>query len=256
MGQPVVVRGVGLHTGEPVVVRLHPAEGPVRFWVSGVELRPLASAVVETARCTALGRGSLRLLTVEHLLAALYIRGIWEGLVVEVSGPEIPILDGSAQEWLEALQGFPSRGPQPVSLSGSIRVEEGHSRVLAQPSEVFSVSATILFPHPKIGYQQVVSPPVALEELARARTFGFLEEVEALRARGLIRGASLENALVFNQYGYVNTPRMLFEPVYHKALDLLGDLYLAGRPYRGRFIAHRGSHRLHVELARLLQDLG
>jgi UDP-3-O-[3-hydroxymyristoyl] N-acetylglucosamine deacetylase len=198
----------------------------------------------------------LRLFTVEHLLAALYIRGIWEGLVIEVSGPEVPILDGSAQEWLEVLREFPPCGPLPVPLSGAVRVEEGRSSVLARPDEAFSISATILFPHPKIGYQQVVSPPVPLEELARARTFGFLEEVEALRAQGLIRGASLENALVFNRYGYVNTPRMLFEPVYHKALDFLGDLYLAGRPYRGHFVAHRGSHRLHVELARLLQVLG
>ncbi|MBO1437666.1 UDP-3-O-acyl-N-acetylglucosamine deacetylase [Meiothermus sp. CFH 77666] len=250
----MTIRGIGLHSGEPSTVRFHPAEGPVRFRMGGLEFRPLASSVVDTTRCTVLGHQHLRLMTVEHLLAALYIRGTWEGLVIEVSGPEIPILDGSAQEWLAVLQGFPPRGPQPQPVSGTIRVEGGRSSVLAQPAEEFSLTTTILFPHPKIGYQQVQCPPTQLEELAPARTFGFLHEAEAMRAKGLIKGASLENALVFSDHSFVNTPRMLHEPVWHKALDFLGDLYLAGRPYLGRFIAHRSSHRLHVELAKLLQN--
>ncbi|MCX7782938.1 MAG: UDP-3-O-acyl-N-acetylglucosamine deacetylase [Meiothermus sp.] len=250
----MMIRGIGLHSGEPGTVWFHPAEGPVRFRVGGLEFRPLASSVIDTTRCTVLGQHQVRLMTVEHLLAALYIRGIWEGLVIEVTGPEIPILDGSAQEWLAVFQGFPPQGPHPTPVSGTIRVEEGRSSVLAQPAEGFSLTVTILFPHPKIGYQQVQCPPTQIEELARARTFGFLHEVEAMRAQGLIKGASLENALVFSEHGFINTPRMLDEPVWHKALDFLGDLYLAGRPYQGRFVAHRGSHRLHVELAKLLQS--
>ncbi len=249
----MTISGIGLHSGEQSTVRFHPAEGPVRFRVGGLEFRPLASKVVDTTRCTVIGHNTLRLMTVEHLLAALYLRGIWEGLVIEVSGPEVPILDGSAQEWLAALQGFPALGPQPQPLSEITRIEEDRSSVLAQPAETFSLSATIFFPHPRIGYQQVQSPPTRLEELAPARTFGFLHEVEAMRARGLIRGATLENALVFSQHDFVNTPRMLHEPAWHKALDFLGDLYLAGRPYQGGFVVHRGSHRLHVELARRLQ---
>lgn len=250
------VRGIGLHSGEPATVRIHPAQGPVRFRVGQAEFRPLASRVVDTSRCTVLGQEGIRLATVEHLLAALFIRGIWEGLVIEVEGPEIPILDGSALEWLAALTGIPAAGPQPTRLEGSLRVEENRSSALAQPAEGFSVLVTIAFPHPKIGYQQVQCPPLALAELAPARTFGFLNEVEELRAKGLIKGASLDNALVFSQSDFVNTPRMLHEPVWHKALDFLGDLYLAGVPYTGRFIVHRGSHRLHVALARLLQPAG
>ena len=249
----MMLRGVGLHSGEIGTVRFHLDEGPVRFWVGGLEFRPLASAVVDTTRCTVLGHHNLRLMTVEHLLAALFIRGIWQGLLIEVTGPEIPILDGSAKEWLAALADFPSLGPPPVPLSGAIRVEEGRSCVLAQPDEQFSLRATVLFPHPRIGYQEVRCPPMRLEELAAARTFGFLHEIEQLRARGLIKGASLESALVFSKHGFVNTPRMLHEPVWHKALDFLGDLYLVGRPYQGQFVAHRASHRLHVELAKLLQ---
>lgn len=250
----MTIRGIGLHSGEQGTVRFHPADGPVRFRVGSLELRPLASTVVDTTRCTVIGHHGLRLMTVEHLLAALHIRGIWEGLVIEVSGPEIPILDGSAQEWLAALQGFPASGPQPQPLSGTTRIEEGRSNVLAQPAGTFSLTTTVLFTHPKIGYQQVQCPPTRLEELAPARTFGFLSEVEAMRAKGLIKGASLDNALVFSEHDFANTPRMLHEPVWHKALDFLGDLYLAGRPYQGRFVVHRGSHRLHVELARLLQS--
>jgi len=249
----MTIRGVGLHSGETSAVRFHPDEGPVRFWVGGCELYPLASRVVDTTRCTVLGQGGLRLMTVEHLLAALFIRGIWEGLVIEVAGPEVPILDGSAQEWLAALEHFPALGPEARPLGGAIRVEEGRSSVLAQPGEQFALTTTILFPHPKIGYQQVQCPPTPLHALAPARTFGFLHEVEAMRARGLIQGASLGNALVFSEHGLVNTPRMLHEPVYHKALDFLGDLYLAGRPYQGQFVAHRASHRLHVKLAGLLE---
>lgn len=249
----MTIRGIGLHSGEQGTVRFHSADGPVRFRAGQLEFRPLASSVLDTTRCTVIGHHDLRLMTVEHLLAALYIRGIWEGLVIEVSGPEIPILDGSAQEWLAALQGIPAGGPRPQPLSGTIRIGEGRSSVLAQPAETFLLTATILFPHPKIGYQQVQCPPTKLEELASARTFGFLSEVETMRAKGLIKGASLENALVFSEHDFVNIPRMLHEPVWHKALDFLGDLYLAGRPYQGRFVVHRGSHRLHVELAKLLQ---
>lgn len=265
----IELRGIGLHSGEQTTVRIHPADGPVRFRVGPTEFRPLASRVVDTSRCTVLGDGDIRLMTVEHLLAALHIQRIWQGVVIEVSGLEIPILDGSAREWLEALKDIPAAGPQPAPLESSLRVEENrssegasrtphtrHSSALAQPAETFSVLVTIAFPHPKIGYQQVECPPLALAELASARTFGFLGEVEELRARGLIRGASMENALVFSQTDAVNTPRMLHEPVWHKALDFLGDLYLAGVPYLGRFIVHRGSHRLQVALAKLLQPPG
>jgi len=250
------LKGIGLHTGAQTIVRFHPEPGPVRFRIGQTEFRPLASYVVDTSRCTTLRFGEACLMTVEHLLAALYIRGIWEGVVVEVEGSELPVLDGSAREWLQALREIPSSHLEATKLKRSLRVEENKSTALAQPADTFSVLVTIAFPHPKIGYQQVACPPLAFEELASARTFGFLREVEELKARGLIQGASFDNALVFNQHDVLNTPRMLQEPVRHKALDFLGDLYLAGVPYTGRFIVHRGSHWLHVALAKLLQPLG
>jgi UDP-3-O-[3-hydroxymyristoyl] N-acetylglucosamine deacetylase len=249
----VEVRGVGLHSGDKTIVRFHPAEGALRFRVGKLEFRPLAHSVTDTTRCTVLGFEGGSLATVEHLLAALFIRGIWEGLLIEVKGVEIPILDGSAKEWLEALSPFPSAGPKPIQLGEPLEVTQDRSSAKAVPAETFSLLTTIAFPHPKIGYQQIACPPIGLADLASARTFGFLHEVEALRAQGLIRGASLENALVFSQHDFANTPRFLDEPVRHKALDALGDLYLVGQPVLGRFAVHRGSHRLHVALAQQIQ---
>ncbi len=249
----VEVKGVGLHTGQLGTVRLHREAGPVRFRLGKSEFRPLASRVVHTQRCTTLGIDAYQIMTVEHLLAALFIRGIWQGLVIEAVGPEVPILDGSAKEWLVALEGFPAAGPQAVLLPDVIRLEQKGSSVLAQPAQGFALTATIAFPHPKIGYQQVSCPPLSLGELAPARTFGFLKDLERLRARGLALGASAENALVFGDHEPLSPARMLGEPVRHKALDFLGDLYLAGLPLQGNFTVHRGSHGLHVALAGKLE---
>jgi UDP-3-O-[3-hydroxymyristoyl] N-acetylglucosamine deacetylase len=251
------LQGVGLHSGERCTVYLHQAEGPLHFRVGNESLKPLASNVVDTSRCTVLGLlgSAVRLMTIEHLLAALYIKGIWENLLLEVEGPEIPILDGSAQPWLEALSGFGSQGPQAVALPHPLRVQLGGSYATATPAPDWGCSVSIEFPHPQIGLQQVSCPPTLLQDLASARTFGFLHEVEALKAQGLIKGASLENALVFDGEKSLNAARMPAEPAWHKALDFLGDLYLAGRPYLGHFQIHKGSHRLHVELARSLQTM-
>lgn len=250
----VELRGIGLHSGEPAAVRLHAAEGPVRFKVGQEVFRPVASRVVSTQRCTTLGSNSAQLMTVEHLLAALFIRGIWEGLLIEVDGPEIPILDGSAQEWLGALEQFPSTQCPKALLAEPLRLEKDGSSIIAQPDASFSLNVTAAFKHPKIGYQQLSCPPVDLKELALARTFGFLRDIQELKAQGLIQGASNENAVIFSEQDSLTPLRLRFEPVYHKALDFLGDLYLAGRPYNGRFTVHRGSHSLHVALAKQLEQ--
>lgn len=249
----IELEGVGLHSGERGRVRFFAEEGPVRLRVGGQTFRPLASRVGDTARCTVLQVEGVRLMTVEHLLAALYLCGIWEGLLIEVQGPEVPILDGSAKEWVQALAAFPARGPKPRPIPQPLKLQEDKSLASAEPAAVFSLNVTIAFPHPKIGYQSFASPPRRLAEVAEARTFGFLAEVNALKAQGLIRGASLENALVFGDLAPLNSPRGLDEPVRHKALDFLGDLYLAGVPWVGRFSVHRGSHRLHVQLAMQLE---
>lgn len=249
----VELEGIGLHTGQPAKVRFFAEEGPVRLRVGGQTFRPLASRVSDTTRCTVLEAEGVRLMTVEHLLAALYLWGIWEGLLIEAQGPEVPILDGSAKEWMQALAAFPPRGPKPRPIPEPFKLQEDKSLVSVEPAAVFSLNVTIAFPHPKIGYQSFASPPRMLMEVVDARTFGFLAELNTLKAQGLIQGASLENALVFGDLALLNTPRGLDEPVRHKALDFLGDLYLAGAPWTGRFSVHRGSHWLHVRLATRLE---
>ena len=249
----MILEGIGLHSGERGRVRFCAEEGPVRLRVGGQTFRPLASRVGDTTRCTVLEADGVRLMTVEHLLAALYLRGIWEGVLIEVEGPEVPILDGSAKEWVEALAAFPAQGPQARPVPRPLKLQVDKSLASLEPAAVFSLNVTVAFPHPKIGYQSFASPPRTLLEVADARTFGFLSEVNVLQAQGLIRGASLENALVFGDRAPLNTPRGLDEPVRHKALDFLGDLYLAGAPWAGRFSVHRGSHRLHVQLAAQLE---
>lgn len=251
----IEVSGIGLHSGHRATVRFHQAEGPVRFRVNGLEIPARASAVVDTLRCTALGVGTARLATVEHLLGALWLKDLWRGLVIEVEGPEIPILDGSAREWLKALEPLPATPLPPRSLPRPVRVQEQQGQLVAEPALEFRLSVTITFKHPLIGYRRFESPPSHLMEVAEARTFGFIHDLEALRAQGLAHGASLENTLVYSQTSSLNTPRLPDEPVRHKALDFLGDLYLAGAPFLGHFTVHRGSHRLHVELARALEAL-
>ncbi|WP_174422456.1 UDP-3-O-acyl-N-acetylglucosamine deacetylase [Calidithermus chliarophilus] len=251
----IEVSGIGLHSGERATVRFHPAEGPVRFRVGGVEIPARASAVVDTLRCTTLGAQGARVATVEHLLGALWLKNLWQGLLVEVEGPEIPILDGSAREWLRALEPLPANPLEPLPLPRPLRVLEDQGQIVAEPAPEFRLSVTITFKHPLIGYRRFESPPGRLAEVAEARTFGFLRDLEALRAQGLAHGASLENTLVYTETSSLNAPRLPDEPVRHKALDFLGDVYLAGAPFRGHFTVHRGSHRLHVELARALEGL-
>ncbi len=242
------ISGVGLHTGQPATVRFFPSQGPVRFIRKSVEIPALAPFVVDTARATVLGREGQRISTVEHLLAALWLKQVWTGWTIEVDGPELPILDGSAREWLALLSEV---APSPIptrEFTRPVHVEEKHSRLMAERASTFSLTVSVIFEHPRIGYQSFAAPPERLAKVADARTFGFAREAEALRAAGLIQGASMENALVYGALAPLNEPRGFDEPVRHKALDFLGDLYLLGAPMTGRFRVHRGSHRLHVKL--------
>ena len=256
--------GVGLHSGAEVSVSLLPSERP-GFWVSwadapeqhAVQLAP--SQVRDSQLCTTLDFGERRLATVEHLLAALAGTGVTHA-ELRVSGGEVPLLDGSAQGWVEALaevglvQASTPAATRPV-LAEPLVQHRGSSVITAVPADQFSVVGVIDFPQPAIGRQQLslkLTPEVFVQEIAPARTFGFREQVEQLRAAGLIQGGALDNALVCDGETWLNPPlRFEDEPVRHKLLDLIGDLALVGFPM-AQVLVYRGSHGLHTDLAAAL----
>jgi UDP-3-O-[3-hydroxymyristoyl] N-acetylglucosamine deacetylase len=256
---------VGLHSGANARVRLAPSERQ-GFWVGRLNqpqlpLQRLAPAqVAQTQLCTALKLDSGPLATVEHLLAALAGTGLTHA-ELWVDGDEIPLLDGSALGWVEAIAeaGLRRLGerPDPGELRQPITVQQGQSFATALPAAELQIGAAVEFVQPAIGRQVfslTLTPARFVAEIAPARTFGFKDQVEQLRAAGLIQGGALDNALVCDGDRWLNPPlRFSDEPVRHKLLDLLGDLALAGLP-RAQVFAYRGSHGLHTALAAALVE--
>ena len=256
-------RGVGLHSGQECLVRLEPGSKQ-GFWVGFLdqpEREPMLLApeqVRDTRLCTALDLAGRPLATVEHLLAALAGVGLTQA-EIWVDGHKIPLLDGSALPWVEAIAeaGLVDLGPRaPLpALAAPISCQRGESFVQALPSERLLLSAAIEFPQPAIGRQLfslALSPETFVREIAPARTFGFKDQVEQLRQAGLIQGGALDNALVCDGDHWLNPPlRFDNEPVRHKLLDLIGDLALVGLPL-AQVMAFRASHNLHTQLAAAL----
>jgi UDP-3-O-[3-hydroxymyristoyl] N-acetylglucosamine deacetylase len=260
------VTGVGLHSGRHVDLTLHPAEAGhgIVFYRSDIDtfIPALAEEAGRFEHATSLGVKERDISTVEHLLAAAFGSGI-DNLLVEVNGPEIPILDGSAAPWLETFrqagvvrQGSPIR---PYTPKKTLVVSGPNGKHLEiRPARELRITYTIDFPHAIIGRQSitaVVSPDTFARHLAPARTFGFLAEYETLKAHGLARGADANNCIVIGEDRIENgTLRFPDEFVRHKVLDLLGDLALVGRPVLGHVIAHRAGHAMHATLAGLLRE--
>lgn len=251
-----MISGLGLHSGAPCQVRFHLADGPVRFRRNQQEIPALLEHVAGTTRCTTLGRNGCRVALVEHLLAALHVLGWWHGLVIEVSADELPILDGSAEPWLEALHtlGAPPAPPAAWHVAEPFSMFLGDSFVRVAPGAP-ELDVRIDFSHPAVGQQSWRGTPERYAEVLDARTFGFLHELEMLRSHGLATAAGLENAIVYGSEGPLQPLRYPDEPVRHKALDALGDLFLLGRPLVGKLDVQRGSHQAHIEFMReLLQN--
>jgi len=255
-----IVAGVGIHTGADAIVRLSPAPAGAGFVFSrpgGPGFRALPESVVDTRRCTVIAEGDLRVSTVEHLLSACAGLGVHD-LAIEVDGPEIPILDGSAARWVDAirsagLSGEPVKAPR---LAEQVEVfgDQG-AFAIAVPNRSWPVlDVHIEFAHPAVGKQKAHfgSRTDYARDVAPARTFGFREEVDQLLAAGLAKGASLENAVVVEPTGYSVALRYRNELARHKLLDLIGDLALSGPLPRASIVAHRPSHRLNNALARAL----
>jgi len=260
--------GIGLHSGKNVTLSLKPAapDAGIRFRrrdLGGLEVPATVQHVGGINYATGLTRDTVKVDTVEHLLAALVSLGI-DNVVVELDSPEVPIMDGSAKPFINMIQqaGIRQLGAsrrylkvlRPLSLS------RGEKSIALYPSDHFRVTYSIAFDHPLLQHQSMtlhITDTSFIEEIAPARTFTFLKEVEMLRQQGLALGGSLDNAIVVGDTNVVNREPLRFanEFVRHKILDVIGDMALVGYPLVGHLVANRGGHALHTAFAaHVLQD--
>ena len=253
--------GIGLHSGRKVTLSLKPApaHSGIRFRRSdlgGVEVPAQVHHVGGINYATGLSRDAVRVDTVEHLLAALVSLGV-DNAVVELNSPEVPIMDGSAAPFVYLIQeAGVKRLDAPRSylkVHRPMSLTRGDKRIAIYPSDHFKVTYSIAFDHPLLRHQSRtirLTADAFIDEIAPARTFTFLKEVEMLRQQGLALGGSLENAIVVGDTGVLNNAlRFDDEFVRHKILDVIGDMALIGYPLIGHLVAHRGGHALHTAFA-------
>jgi UDP-3-O-[3-hydroxymyristoyl] N-acetylglucosamine deacetylase len=259
--------GIGLHSGNKVTLSLKPAPADfgIRFRrtdLGDVEIPATVQHLASINYATGLSRDAGTVETVEHLLSALVSLGV-DNVIVELSQPEVPIMDGSAAPFVYLInEAGVKRLTVPrryLKVLRPISLTRGDKRIAIYPSEHFKVTYSIAFDHPLLRHQSRtmrINEESFVEEIAPARTFGFLKEVEMLRRQGLALGGSLENAIVIGDTGVLNNAlRFDDEFVRHKILDVIGDLALVGHPVIGHVVAHRGGHALHTAFAaQVLQE--
>lgn len=266
---PVECSGIGLHSGEITHVKLLPAQADQGRYFVRVDLADQPqicanlSSAGETTLSTELTQNGAKVRTVEHLLASLTAFGV-NDVCIEINGAEVPLLDGSAQVWLELLAKAELSQNSEGNLNlfseqkivEPISIYDGEAFVTAFPSSEMRFTYGIDFPYPAIANQWYSWNPQKdsfAEAIAPARTFGFADQVEKLKAMGLIKGGSLENALVCDNEKWLNPPlRFSNEPVRHKLLDLIGDLSLLGTIPQAHYLAYKASHHLHIRLAKAI----
>jgi UDP-3-O-[3-hydroxymyristoyl] N-acetylglucosamine deacetylase len=256
----IQANGVGLHTGEKVYLTLHPSAPDTGVVFRRIDLNPVveipakAENVGDTMLSTTLIKDGVRVSTVEHLLSALAGMGI-DNLIIDVSAPEIPIMDGSAAPFVFLLQsaGIEEQdAPKKfIKVKRPVTVEQDGKQATFKPFDGFKINFAIDFDHPVFENQTLnasidFSSTSFVKEVSRARTFGFMHEFEYLRAKGLARGGSLNNAIVVDESQILNEDGLRFEDefVKHKILDAIGDLYLMGNSIIGEFDAHKSGHGL------------
>src|SRR5579885_395080 len=266
--RPVEAAGVGLHSGVPVRIRLMPAPAATGIVFLRTDLENFAIAaswrnVARVSYATSLMRQGVLISTTEHLLSVLYSMGI-DNAYIEIDNLEVPIFDGSGEPFVRLIQQAGirryRRKRRYLRIRRPVCVEDKGKRISILPAESFSLTCETDFPHPLVGRQSLeleVTPDRYAAEIAPARTFGFEYELGQMRDMGLIRGASLDNAVCFTRDSVLNPGglQMPDECCRHKALDLIGDLALLGRPLLGHVIAERAGHAMHAALvARIMSD--
>lgn len=262
----VTISGIGLHSGLETTVRiLSSAPGSGRYFVrtdlpNNPTIPARIDAVTETTLSTQLTCQGASVRTVEHLLAALEGMGVLDARI-EINGAEVPLIDGSALPWVEAIDrsGLVRQISHPSVIVEPIWVRHQDAFVAAIPAPAIAYTYGIDFDLAPIGKQWYTFKPENEDfatEIAPARTFGLAHQIDALKAQGLIKGGSLDNALVCDKDGWINPPlRFADEPARHKLLDLIGDLSLLGSIPQAHYIAYKASHNLHVQLAQKIAEL-
>jgi UDP-3-O-[3-hydroxymyristoyl] N-acetylglucosamine deacetylase len=256
--------GIGLHTGRHVIVRLKPAprDSGIVFYRTdkGASINANIKAVCDTAFATTLGSNGTRIKTVEHILAALSGLGI-DNLLIELNGSEIPILDGSSSGFVDIILKAgvakqASKRPH-LKITKPLVFKEGNSEITALPYNGRMITFHIFFNHHLLGEQQMsllLREDSFIKELAPARTFGFLKDVEYLRANGFAKGGSLENAIIIGETEILNASGLRFKDEFlrHKMLDFIGDISLLGFPIYGHIIAKRSGHTTNLKFLKAL----
>ena len=269
IAEKVSCTGIGLHSGAPTQLTLHPAragEGIHFVRTDGsapVEIPARSSEVSSTRLATTLGRGDASVRTVEHLLSALYGLGI-DNVRIEVDGPELPVMDGSAAPFVYLIRSagvFRQRERRrSLRIRRPLEVRDGDRTIRVEPARDLRISYAVDFEHPAIGRQEIELAPLDADrferEISAARTFGFLRDVRALWGAGLARGGSPENTVLLDETRVINPQGLRWhdEFVRHKVLDLCGDLALLGMPLVGHVQVERGGHALHQQLVATILD--
>ena len=256
---PGMIEGIGLHSGEKMKLIFLPAEENTGLVFTRkindkeFSLPVHVDNVIDTSLAVTLGNEHFHVQTVEHLLFSLFVLGITD-LIIEIQGgDEVPITDGSSIPFIEALDvcelhEFPQE-VEPIVIRKPVMVTDGDRYLVGLPDPDFKISYSIDYPHPLLknrSIEMVFDQEFFKQQVGRARTFGFLREVELLKSRGLAQGGSTANAVVFTPDGIMNEMRFDQEPIFHKVLDLIGDLALVQRPIQGHVLCSKGGHSLDV----------
>lgn len=268
ISKKVTVTGIGIHSGKRVTMTLYPAEADFGVKFKRVDLpnaevlAASATTVGATENNTTIGEGVNAVHTVEHLLSVLYGLGI-DNVFIEINGPEVPIMDGSGSSFVFLLKetgiSTLSKSKKFMIVLEPVKVEVGDKWAMIEPANRLIVDSTIVFAHPLIKKQQTVfefSCENFIREISRARTFGLLKDVDMLKRRGLIKGGSLDNAIVLDEFKVVNPEGLRFadEMVRHKVLDTIGDISLLGHEIAGKITTFKSGHNLHNLLCRKLLE--
>ena len=256
------IEGRGIHKNELVKLDFHPAKQGTNILfkqnIAGknYDIPAQLNNVSDTSFSVKITQGRASLQTIEHLMFAIYAHGITDLIIMVNGGSEIPILDGSALNYVKTFERYGffeyQEEVQPIIISEEIYVGDDTRYIKISPQPFLSVYCMIDFPHPMLTKREVCvecTPTFLKEQIASARTFGFLKEAEELKKQGYALGASTDNAVIFTETSTLNALRSPQEPIFHKILDLLGDLAILGRPIIGHIEAYRSGHSLDIKLA-------